>query len=60
MGVYDHEPFSCNGLVMRIYPNWLRNSKWSFIHLIQVLNTFTKQQGCKDPCKIKMSQFWKI
>ena len=38
-------------IVIRIFPNWLRNGVVS--HLIQIFNTLTKQQSCKDSCKIK-------
>ena len=39
--------------VMRIFLNWLKKHKWSCYSSFTSLNTFTKQQGCKEPCKIK-------
>ena len=39
--------------MVRIIPNSLKTLNGVVIHLIQVFNSFTKQQGCKEPCKIK-------
>ena len=44
-------------IVMRIFPNMLRNTNGVAFHLIHVYIMFIKQQGCKEPCKKKMSQF---
>ena len=53
MGVYYKEPLLCNGDNDKNISKSVKNPNGVVIHLILVFITFTKQQGCKDPCKIK-------
>ena len=51
--MYDKEPLSCNGQSDENISELVEKHKWSCYSSFTSLNTFTKQQGCKEPCKIK-------